>query len=316
VRENKSFPQQLVCPGCHGCLVETGDKLKCKQCNYLFSRNKYGFIEFILDKAIFKIDIATEDHAKIQESCGVRVYNEYLRPFLLREPFKLVLDVGCGIGKEISMLIQEGYDAYGIDLPRLSKFWAKAGNDRQHFFCCEATWIPFPDDFFDVVYSKGVVEHIGTEIGHCTLSSNYWEVRQKYANEILRVTKTGGRILIACPNKSFPIDIQHGPTDSLSPRKSRIRNYIYEKTGINIHPIWGRNHLLSYSETKRLFCHNEGACSFESLPLKDYFGFRGFESRFLKPFIWLAKIYINNLPRFLRSCFLNPYLLVKIQKRE
>lgn len=134
------------------------------------------------------------------------------------------------------MLIEEGYNAYGIDLPVLSKFWVQAGNDPQHFFCCEATHLPFADSFFDVVYSLDVIEHIGTETGHCTLSDNYWEVRQQYVDEILRVTKSGGRVIIAAPNKSFPINIQNGPRDNLSP-KNGIRSYICERTRMNIHPI-------------------------------------------------------------------------------
>lgn len=313
MHELRLLSQILACPSCHEHFVDTGGKLRCRRCNLLFSRNKDGFVELALDKSIYEIDTTNEEYARIQESCGVRNYDQYLKPLLLREPFKRVLDVGCGIGKGISMLIEEGYNAYGIDLPVLSKFWAQVGNDPQHFFCCEATHLPFADSFFDVVYSLGVIEHIGTETGHCTLSDNYWEVRQQYADEILRVTKSGGRVVIAAPNKSFPIDIQHGPRDSVAPR-SRIRSYICERTRMNIHPIWGIYHLLSYSETKKLFCHNGGARAFKPLPLKGYFGFSRFEFRFLKPFARLATVYINNLPKFLRASFLNPYMLVQIRK--
>ena len=255
MHKTKSYLQVLCCPCCHSALIEEKGKLLCTVCDSLFSTNKYGFIEFILDKTICEIDTTTEDHSKIQEFCGVRVFNEYIKPLMIQEPFRRVLDVGCGVGKGISMLIDEGYEAYGIDLPSLCKFWVRVSNKPQHFFCCNSTKLPFPSDFFDFVYSLGVIEHIGTEIGQATLSKYYWNVRQQYANEILRVTKPNGRILIACPNKSFPIDIQHGPGDNLSP-KGKIRNYIYKRCRINIHTIWGRNHLLTYSETKRLFSYN------------------------------------------------------------
>lgn len=152
-----------------------------------------------------------------------------------------------------------------------------------------------------------MIEHIGTVDGHAMLSSNYEEARQAYANEIIRVTKPGGRILVACPNKSFPIDIQHGC-------KGRIRGYIYKRTGLNIHQIWGKYHLLSYAETRNLFCLQGGAHSFKPLPLKGYLGFGRFESGFLKPFAQLAKLYMNNLPNFLRPTFANPYILVEIRK--
>lgn len=300
--------QALCCPCCHSALIDKEGKLKCTVCGSLFSTNKYGFIEFILDKTVCEIDTTTEEHSKIQESSGARVFNEYIKPLMIQEPVRRVLDVGCGIGKGISTLIEEGYEAYGIDLPSLSKFWNQVGNKPQHFFCCNSTKLPFPNNYFDFVYSLGVIEHIGTETGQATLSSDYQEVRQQYANEILRVTKPNGRILIACPNKSFPIDIQHGPGDSLSPKRI-IRNYIYKRFKINIHAIWGKSHLLNYPEMKRLFSGN-GVRYFEPLPLKNYFGFIGFKSIFIR----LATAYINNLPKFLRASFLNPYMLVLIRK--
>lgn len=303
----------LVCPECHRCLRELESGLECSQCGSFFNINKYGFIELILDKAVNEIDTTTKEYAEIQELSSVRTYKEYVKPLLIKEQFKMVLNVGCGIGRELSLLREEGYDAYGIDIPSLSRFWSKSGNDPGHFFCCDAARMPFSDDFFDVTYSLGVIEHIGTKNGHSLLSHNYWELRQRYANEILRVTKPGGRIIIACPNKSFPIDIQHGPENSPG-LKNRFRVYIFKKMGINIHPVFGTYHLLSYREVKRLFGVNGGTHSFEPLPLKGYFGFTAFKSSFLKPFLKLATVYVNNLPGFLRTSFLNPYILAQIRK--
>ncbi len=305
--------QILVCPSCHGHL-DTSQIIECRQCNILFRRNQYGFIEFVEDQSTTEKDTTSNKYAKIQEFCGTKVYHDYLKPFLLREPCHRILDVGCGIGKGISILRADGYDAYGVDLPCLSKFWDDVDNNPSYFFCCDTASLPFPDNFFDAVYSLGVIEHIGTVIGHCTLSDNYWEARQQYANEILRVTKLGGRILIASPNKSFPIDVQHGPSDQWSP-KYTVRNYIFNKTGMNIHRTWGKYHLLSYSEIKRLFGTSGGTQTLEALPLKGYFGFSNFQTGFLKIFLTLVQLYLNNLPKLLRSSFLNPYILLQIKKR-
>lgn len=55
-------------------------------------------------------------------------------PYLQKELFSTVLDMGCGIGKGISRLRKLGFEAYGIDLPDLSPFWSKYGNDPKAFF--------------------------------------------------------------------------------------------------------------------------------------------------------------------------------------
>ncbi len=302
----------LVCANCHTALIKDRDNFSCGKCGSHFSRNKYGYIVTTESD----IDSTTEEYAHSQESSGKRVYDDYLKPYLLRETVERVLDVGCGTGQMTNCLIKDGYDAYGIDIPNLSKHWAKAGNSPQRFFCADATQLPFPENSLDVTYSLGVIEHIGTSLGHCTLASNYRKARQKYADEIMRVTKTGGRILISCPNKSFPVDLQHGVRDALTPITigNRLRYYILEKTGISLHPTWGKFHLLSYSECRSLFCKNNTYRSFKPLPLKGYFGFSKFQSGFIKPFKILASTYVNNLPRFLRSSFLNPYMLVEIRK--
>ncbi len=303
----------LACVTCHAPLIQEEHGSRCEKCGSFFSTDGYGYMVFTNISAA----TITEQYAHSQEFSGERVYVDYLKPYLGQKPTERVLDAGCGIGQTVNCLINDGFDAYGIDLPDLSRYWADAGNSPQRFFCCDAMQLPFSENCFDVVYSLGVVEHIGTSLGHCTLASNYQEARQQYANEILRVTKPGGRILIACPNKSFPVDIQHGVRDALTPitLSNKVRNYIFERTGINIHPTWGKYHLLSYSECRRLFYRKEGSRpSFRPLPLNGYFGFTKFQNGFLKPLGIFATYYVNNLPRILRSSFLNPYMLVEITK--
>jgi SAM-dependent methyltransferase len=295
----------LVCVCCGSALSAT---LICNSCSHVYGRNQYGYVEML--KEFFNHAVAGENYIGNQEHGGVRVFQEYLLPLLARDAAKTVLDVGCGMGQGIRQLGLSGSQAYGIDLPSYSPFWAQAGVDPARFMCADACNLPFSDDFFDVVYSLGVIEHIGTVLGHCTLRPDYWEKRKAYAQELLRVTKEGGRIIIACPNKTFPVDVQHGPTDALSP-KAALRSFICEKTGLNFHKTWGKHHLLSYAETRRLF---HAGKSFKALPLKGYFGFGKFEQGWLKPFAALAKWYVNSLPEGLRDSPLNPYMLMEIRK--
>jgi SAM-dependent methyltransferase len=295
----------LVCVCCGAVLPGT---LTCAGCSRAFGRNQYGYLEML--KEPWKHIEVPEDYVADQEHAGFRQFQDYFLPLLTSETVGTVLDVGCGMGQGIRQLALSGSEAYGVDLPCYSPFWARAGLDSKHFMCADACNLPFCDSFFDVVYSLGVIEHIGTVLGHCTLRGDYWEKRKAYARELLRVTREGGRIIIACPNKTFPVDVQHGPTDALS-AKAPLRNFICRKTGLNFHKTWGTHHLLSYAETRQLF---RSGRSFKALPLEGYFGFGKFKKGLLKPFASLAKWYVNNLPEALRASPLNPYLLVEIRK--
>lgn len=158
-----------------------------------------------------------------------------------------------------------------------------------------------------------MIEHIGTKIGHCTLMSDYKEMRKKYAKELLRVTKRKGRIIINCPNKRFPIDIAHAPTDAAGPTLA-LRSYIYRHTRLTIHRTWGAYHLLSYSEVQRLFSNNSAGREIEPLSLKDYFSFALLDHGFAGLFKAVVPLYVNYLPRYLLSSCLDPYVSVVIRK--
>ncbi|MHB8160067.1 MAG: methyltransferase domain-containing protein [Thermoleophilia bacterium] len=315
--EFSNLTNTLVCPGCHGPLAADKDEVKCNACGQKYRANRYDFLEFAADPGIYEKDSTTEEHAERQASEGAqRIDQEYLIPYLRREPAERVLDAGCGIGRTVTNLLANGYDAYGIDLPCLAEYWFSAGNDPERFFCCDAARLPFPDGYFDAVISLGVIEHIGTLDGDCTLADDYQAARRFYADELLRVTRPGGRILIACPNKRFPIDPQHKTSDRFSPDTPgfRLRNFLFERAGLNLHRTWGKYHLLSYNEVEKLFIKPGGGLAMEALPIKGYFGFTMFKSGFLKPFGRLAQVWINDMPAFMKSSCLNPYVMVQVRK--
>lgn len=313
----ESLLQVIVCPDCHGSLSKDGERFRCRECGQVYSADQHGFIVLALDHDIYNKESTTDELAELQAGSGAeRLDEEYVLPYLKREPSRRVLDVGCGIGRTVNRMLQEGYDAYGVDLPCLSGFWSRMQNDPGRFFCCDATRLPFPDGYFDTVISLGVIEHIGTVDGDCTLAGDYQAARRLYAEELLRVTRPGGRILIACPNKRFPIDPQHTASDRHSPDTPafRVRNYIFDKVGLNIHRTWGKYHLLSYDEVRKLFIDDAGGSDFEPLPIKGYFGFTMFSSGFLKPFGKFAEVWINDTPAFMKSSCLNPYVMVQVRK--
>ena len=300
------------CIRCHSSLnLPSQEKCTCQSCAAVYVRDSHGY--FVMLGEEIDVDSTVEEYAGEQHHCGQAVFERYLLDAARREPVWKVLDVGCGVGKTATALARAGFEAFGVDLPSLTRFWAAAKNAPDRFLAASGTSLPFSDDTFDLVYSFGVIEHVGTTLGHCTLAADYQRQRQAYAHEIVRVTKPGGRILIACPNKSFPIDIQHGPGDAAG-RAGRVRTFVFDKTGMNVHKTWGRYHLVSYAELKKLFVDGSEGRELVALPLKNYFQFGRFKSGFLKPFGSLAEFWVNHMPARVRRSFLNPYVMAQIRK--
>lgn len=291
---------RLACP-VHK--VYLNEQHVCPNCGQRFMADKHGFLQMSMSE-----DHATsEELAETQETCGTRMYEEYLYYILRDCGANRVLDVGCGTGGGVSALVEKhGLDAYGIDLPFQTTFWRQYGRDPRRFFSADATKLPFANEEFDFVISTGVIEHIGTTAGGEELADGFEAARQKYVNELLRVTRPDGHVIIACPNKTFPVDLQHAPPQN----SGSLRSAVYRKTGIHVHPTWGRYHLVSYSEIRDLLRPRR----FEALPLRGYFGFAAFRRPALKPLLGLAQAYLNLMPGFLRATGLNPYMLVMVRK--
>jgi len=286
--------------------------VSCGSCGERFPRGEHGFLEFEeAGRRAREADPRLEAYACHQESAGGRRFRDYLLPFATVEPALRVLDVGCGVGLVMALFAEQGFDAYGVDLPKAARFWAEAGRDPRKLFCADATVLPFADRSFDLVLSLGVVEHIGTATGHCTLAPDYRSRRRAYAQELVRVAKPGGRALLSCPNKSFPLDVHHGPGDAAS-SPGRARALLSEKLGVNVHRTWGKYHLLAYPEVERLFL-DAGAASVTALPLAGFFSFEGLGSGRLRLLAGAARWYLDHLPVALRATPLNPFVLVEVR---
>tara|TARA_Y100000310_G_C20628362_1_gene787174 strand:+ start:509 stop:1201 length:693 start_codon:yes stop_codon:yes gene_type:complete len=93
-----------------------------------------------------------------------------------------ILDVGCCTGKALRLFSECGeIDLYGIDV-------RDEGISDVTFKTCnlENQPIPFPDDFFEFIYSKSVLEHVRNT--------------DNFLNEVLRVLKPGGIFVCLAPD--------------------------------------------------------------------------------------------------------------------
>ena len=129
------------------------------------------------------------------------VYNEIDRPLtkypaqLARylferyqiKPGQKLLDIGCGRGEFLGGFIDCGVTGYGVDRSRSAEKYCPGADLRTADL--ENDSLPYEDDFFDVVYSKSVIEHF------------YYP--ERLVREIHRVLKPGGIVITLCPDWEF-----------------------------------------------------------------------------------------------------------------
>lgn len=97
------------------------------------------------------------------------------------------LDIGCGRGEFLRGFIGRGVKGYGVDRSRAAeKYCPEAELSTADL---ENNGLPYEDNFFDVIYSKSVIEHF------------YYP--EKIFQEIYRVLKPGGIVITLCPDWEF-----------------------------------------------------------------------------------------------------------------
>lgn len=118
---------------------------------------------------------------------------------------KKVLEVGVGAGTDFVQWVRSGAQAHGIDLTQeaienTQKRLELYGLQAQEIQVADAEHLPYPDNFFDLVYSWGVIHH-SPDMQQCL-------------REIIRVTKPSGIIKLMIYNKhslfAFYQYIRHG----------------------------------------------------------------------------------------------------------
>ncbi|MEO6036377.1 MAG: class I SAM-dependent methyltransferase [Verrucomicrobiota bacterium] len=111
-------------------------------------------------------------------------YAKYANTLAPSEKGARVLDVGCGAGQVVGRLTEAGYEVYGVDVsePNIEK--ARQFNKRCQLY--DGKKLPFPDQHFASVGALNVLEHV--------------DEPEAFITELVRVTKTGGRIVLSSPN--------------------------------------------------------------------------------------------------------------------
>jgi SAM-dependent methyltransferase len=104
-----------------------------------------------------------------------------------------ILDNGCGLGTYLQAFAPYSRQRFGLEIELERAVLAL--NQAEGIVQGVGERLPFAGNTFDFVFSNEVIEHVENDA--------------LYAAEMVRVTRPGGRILLFCPNRWYPVE-QHG----------------------------------------------------------------------------------------------------------
>jgi SAM-dependent methyltransferase len=251
-----------------------------------------------------------DDEADDARSSYETTSNEYLTQNYLLPTFRRrlagiskprILSLGCGVGIDVDLLTEEGWDMAGIDCGNRTAEWP-ARHHRERLYLANGKALPFEDQTFDLVYCGCVFPHVGVDGDSNRVLPNYHQERLQIATEMTRVLKPGGSIMVSSPNRAFPLDLFHGrsetqPLPRWNPPTSRF--------------------LLSAGDYRSLF--TEAGCSqFELQPVNGYWGFlrkgQNWKGRMITwPVRTVFNLVSTDALKFLRGSVINPWLVMMMR---
>lgn len=125
------------------------------------------------------------NYVEVAYQVGEKPFGEYplqlakhlIDKYTLKEGMK-ILDNGCGRGEFLHAFSTLGMQVEGCDISSYCQQAKIADLNKEK--------LPFPDEYFDVVFTKSVIEHIGDT--------------EHYMNEMKRVLKKGGLLILLVPD--------------------------------------------------------------------------------------------------------------------
>jgi SAM-dependent methyltransferase len=160
------LPDLLVCPDCRRRLTLDCTAFRCSGCGHNFP--VVGGVPRFVSKAQYASSFGFQwlKHARTQlDGANSRNSEEFFRSRLGLSPEeisgKLVLDVGCGMGRFAEVASRFGARVVGVDLSRAVEAahanLASRGNVQ--VMQGDVFHLPFAEESFDFIYSIGVLHH-------------------------------------------------------------------------------------------------------------------------------------------------------------
>lgn len=153
------------------------------------------YAEYLLQKTKQDYNLIAEDFSSKRRKMWAEF--DFLKNYV--SAGEKLLDIGCGNGRLIELFQDKNIEYFGIDnsenLIKIAKkkylhppqVFAKQkfGRARISFQVADALNLPFPDNYFDKVYSIAVLHHIPSK-----------ELRMQFVKEAKRVLRANGFLIL------------------------------------------------------------------------------------------------------------------------
>ena len=175
---------------------------------------------------------------------------KYLTEYYSIDPNSKLLDIGCGRGEFLDGFSKCGLNCFGVDqFNHAENYFPKT---KLKISDLENEKLPYDDNYFDVVFSKSVIEHF------------YYP--EKLIKEILRVLKPNGKVLTLTPDweynyVNFYEDYTHRTPFTIKSLKDIFLIHNFKDVEVSrfkqLPILWHKNKILSLlSEFTRILSPN------------------------------------------------------------
>ena len=155
----------LQCLSCRGRLTSSDAGYVCAVCGRTFPLER-GISRFVSPEnyaGSFGFQWQRYDRTQLDDAtCTISEVDFMRKTGLTRQDLegKLVLDVGCGMGRFAEVVTRWGARVVGIDLSAAAEVAARNLKDREFVaFQADVFDLPFAPESFDLIYSIGVLHH-------------------------------------------------------------------------------------------------------------------------------------------------------------
>jgi len=143
---------------------------------------KKDYAEYLLKKTQEDYNLIADDFSRTRAHIWGEI--KFLFDDYLIEGDK-VLDLGCGNGRYYETIKEKGADYVGVDNSEGLIKLAQKKHPGARFHTVDALNLPFPDNYFDKVYSIAVLHHMPSR-----------EFRSQFLKEAKRVLKQEGLLIL------------------------------------------------------------------------------------------------------------------------